>query len=244
MIPAIPVNIETTYTVRESARAKYARLKFSPGEGLVVVIPPGFDHALIPQLLQRNQRWLERASQWVEAQRRCYELEPAGGLPQRLELRGIDEQWELCYRDADSSRMLVVELKGQLLLFGDRENAAAVATALRRWLAKKALARLKPWLLRLARQYSFDVQGVSVKSQRSRWASCSSSKTISLNLKLLFLPPQLVEYTMLHELCHTIHLNHSQRFWALVKAYDIDYLAKDEQLKAAWQYVPAWLEAI
>ena len=238
------MSIETTYTVRESPRAKYARLKFSHSEGLVVVVPQGFDPALIPQLLQRNQRWLEQASQWVEAQRQCYELELPSVLPERLVLRSIEEQWELDYRDSDSNRVPVIEHNGKLLVFGDRENVAATTAALKRWLSKKAQMHLKPWLLLLSRQHSFDVHGVSVKSQRSRWASCSSRKVISLNLKLLFLSRHLVEYTMLHELCHTIYLNHSHQFWALVKAYDIDYLAKDKQLKAAWQYVPAWLEAM
>lgn len=236
------MSIEYSYTVRESHRAKYARLTFSHRDGLVVVVPQGFDQALVPELLHRNQRWLERASQWVEAQRQCYQLEPAGDLPQYLELRSIGERWELEYRGSDSDLTPIIEHNGRLLIFGSREKVAPTVKAMKRWLAKKARVHLKPWLLRLARHHGFDVQGVSVKSQRSRWASCSSRKAISLSLKLLFLPPQLVEYTMLHELCHTIYLNHSRQFWELVKSCDIDYLAKDKQLKAAWQFVPAWLE--
>lgn len=239
----MPASANTTYTVRHSPRAKYARLTCTVAEGLVIVVPPGFDLAQIPSLLKRHQRWLERAMQWVEAQRSCYAPEPPQVMPERLQLLGIGEQWELEYREAQGSRVRVIELAGKLLLFGNPADATAIAAALKGWLAHKAQLHLKPWLLRLARQHGFSVHRVCVRAQRSRWASCSSQKIINLNLKLQFLPPPLVEYTMIHELCHTVYMNHSQQFWELVKACDLDYLAQDQQLKAAWQFVPAWLEA-
>ncbi len=238
-----PVSADLHYTIRESPRARYARLKYSLADGLIVVVPRGFDLAQVPALLQRNQRWLERAAQWVEAQRRCYQLAPPTELPQRLDLLSINQTWDIDYRESTSPKTPIVEHNGQLLVFGDRDAGPAIFNALKRWLAGVARAQLRPWLLQLARQHGFEVHSVSIKAQRSRWASCSSRKVISLNLKLLFLPPQLVEYTLLHELCHTVHLDHSPRFWALVKSYDKDYRSVDQQLKAAWSFIPPWLDA-
>jgi hypothetical protein len=60
---------------------------------------------------------------------------------------------------------------------------------------------------------------------------------------LLFIPEELIRYALLHELCHTIHLNHSQQFWTLLKHHELDYKKKDEQLRLAWRFVPAWLDA-
>ena len=65
----------------------------------------------------------------------------------------------------------------------------------------------------------------------------------SLNLKMLFIPEDLIRYALIHELCHTEHLNHSREFWALLKHHEPDYTKKDEKLRSAWLFVPAWLDA-
>ncbi|MGC1525969.1 MAG: M48 family metallopeptidase, partial [Phormidesmis sp.] len=64
----------------------------------------------------------------------------------------------------------------------------------------------------------------------------------SLNFKLLFLPRPLVHYVLVHELCHTVHMNHSKHFWALVAKKQPDYQWRRDALKKAWRYVPRWVE--
>jgi len=60
---------------------------------------------------------------------------------------------------------------------------------------------------------------------------------------MLFIPEDLIRYALIHELCHTEHLNHSREFWALLKHHEPDYTKKDEKLRSAWRFVPAWLDA-
>ncbi|MBI4446310.1 MAG: DUF45 domain-containing protein [Acidobacteria bacterium] len=238
------LSIKRDYTVKESPHAKHARLKLSLRDGLVVVVPKGFDHDRVPGLLQKKKRWLEQASERIETQRKFFEPEPAGILPERMALRGIGEEWAVDYRPTESPYVTAVERPGnRLLVFGDTDNVEACKASLRRWLNRKTHVRIKPWLIRLARERAFDVNRVLVKSQRTRWAGCSRRKTISLNLKLLFIPEDLIRYALIHELCHTEKLNHSREFWALLKHHEPDYAKKDGKLRSAWRFAPAWLDA-
>ena len=85
-------------------------------------------------------------------------------------------------------------------------------TALRR----RAQSVLPVQLAELARLHGFQYSGVKIRKSRSRWGSCSTKKSISLSLYLLLLPEHLIEYVLLHELCHTVQMNHGPAFWALL----------------------------
>jgi hypothetical protein len=64
--------------------------------------------------------------------------------------------------------------------------------------------------------YKLSLRKVFIKNLKSRWGSCSSRGNLNFNYKILFLPPHLADYIVVHELCHLKHFNHSQDFWALV----------------------------
>jgi predicted metal-dependent hydrolase len=87
---------------------------------------------------------------------------------------------------------------------------------------KRIIARLR----QLARQHKFKYNKVSVRNQRTRWGSCSSRGNISLNRKIVVLPPELADYVILHELVHTRVHNHSKKFWAELDKYVGDGRAK------------------
>lgn len=68
----------------------------------------------------------------------------------------------------------------------------------------------------LAEQYNFSYSGLKINKSRSRWGSCSSKKGINLSYFCNLLPEYLIDFVMLHELCHTIEMNHGERFWKLL----------------------------
>lgn len=86
-------------------------------------------------------------------------------------------------------------------------------------------------LAELARQYGFTYKNVSIRNQTTRWGSCSAKGNISLNLKLVALPPELGDYVILHELVHTRVHNHSARFWQELDKYVGDGKAKAKALR-------------
>jgi predicted metal-dependent hydrolase len=99
--------------------------------------------------------------------------------------------------------------------------------------ALRAMARveLPPRTRELASIHKLKVNAVHVRNQRSRWGSCSGRKTISLNWRLIQLPPEIADYIILHELAHLTHLNHSERFWEEVARLYPDYPFAEHWLK-------------
>jgi hypothetical protein len=91
--------------------------------------------------------------------------------------------------------------------------ATQVAPEVRARLRAQAARELPSRLLELARVHGFGVAAVSIRNQRTRWGSCSASGRISLNWRLIQLPPAVCDYVLLHELAHLRHPNHSAPFW-------------------------------
>jgi hypothetical protein len=235
---------EIPYTIRVSRRARYARLKISPHEGLIVVVPEHFDKKRVPELVESRREWITKVQGSFERRRLAGVSDTGQALPSRLELNGIGEAWRVSYRSASLQRFSVREASDdELLVSGPVHDEAACRRALESWLKRRADLKLVPQLERIASIHGFTFSAVSVRKQRSRWGSCSSSGRISLNLKLLFLPPLLVRYIMVHELCHTRHMNHSRRYWGEVGRFDPDYASHDREMTHAWRFVPGWLLA-
>ncbi len=226
-----------------SPRAKYARLKITPHEGLIVVLPEGFQKTQIPALLQRHELWILKTMVQLDAHR----LEPltatGNGLPCAVFFPHYDEAWEVEYKQttaiADGD---IEELSPtSLLLSGDVANEVVCRKLLFSWLKHRAGMLLLPSLEKLAASLEFDYAEAKVRLQHSRWGSCTFGRVITLNTKLLFLPDYLIRHIMVHELCHTVHLNHAHSFWALVQQHDPLWRVHNREMKSAWKYVPAWV---
>lgn len=81
-------------------------------------------------------------------------------------------------------------------------------------------------------QYNVTFARVTIKDMVSRWGSCSRRGNLNFNYRLLFLPPELVDYVVVHEVCHLREMNHSRAFWALVGQTIPDYAARKHALRA------------
>lgn len=99
--------------------------------------------------------------------------------------------------------------------------------------------KYKPLALSVARRkikyyngyYGFNVNGIFVRNQKTRWGSCSLSGNLSFNYKIVFLPERIADYLIVHELCHLGQMNHSKKFWLLVEKMLPDYKELRKSLK-------------
>jgi predicted metal-dependent hydrolase len=88
---------------------------------------------------------------------------------------------------------------------------------LRDWLTVELRHRLVPLVHEKAARVDRPVKRITLRDSRSRWGSCGPDATLSFSWRLVFAPPEVVDYLAAHEVAHLVHLNHSQRFWALAR---------------------------
>lgn len=79
--------------------------------------------------------------------------------------------------------------------------------------------------------YNFPHRKISIRNQKTRWGSCSSNGNLSFNYKIIFLPAELRDYIIVHEICHLAEFNHSRNFWDLVARTMPDYRRLREEVR-------------
>lgn len=227
------------YTVRESKKARKVILKLTPGQRLEVIVPLGFNRERTAEIVAGKSAWIEKTVR--EMKERDKRRPPSDLPPPTIEFPAVKQRYELRLKPGINGKMELVDLNdGHLFLIGDHRQQELVSQALHRWLIRKGKKYLSPSLKELSRQTGLNYKKSQVRLQKTRWGSCSRIGTISLNAKLLFFPPQVAHYVMIHELCHTVYLDHSSKFWSLVARWEPDYRVLDKTLNNAWKWVPLW----
>ena len=229
------------YRVRVSARARRIRLTVTPREGLVVVVPQRW-RGDPSRFVAEKADWARAALASVADRRALYAGGPEGLLPDLVELRAFGETWPVEYRTTASASVRARGEGSLLVVSGAVDDAERCLAALTRWLDRTARERLLPLLAETADAVGLAYAGARVRRQKTRWGSCSSRKTISLNRNLVFLPEHLVRSLMLHELAHTLVMNHSEGYWTALGDLDPEARSHREQMRQAHSLVPVWAD--
>ena len=219
------------YSVRISSRAKRARIEISTLGKVQVIVPKRFNHQHIPGFITQHSQWIHKTLQRVDRPQQA-----AYARPTSMQFPAVDEQWHITY-DSQQKKPLIAQHEQHQLNLCTHIEARALLT---QWLHHHARHHLIQQLKIHSEHTGLSYNKVFIKNQKTRWGSCSSKGNINLNRNLLFLPQALVNYVLVHELCHTVHLNHSARFWRLVERHQPDYYQHDKQLHHAHRYIPAW----
>lgn len=197
--------------VRERAGSR-PTIQVLPSGVVRVTAPPGTH---IPSLLERHSGWIERKRREFLAIG-----EDREGQEGRILLEGR------FYRLETGPSCAVREEEGVVTYTTPME----LKTFLRERLSRDLLPRLEREAARMQVRFA----GLTLREQRSRWASCSPAGGISVNLRVLALPGAILDYLVVHELAHLLVPNHSKRYWKRVEEFYPDYLFAEEELKRYW----------
>jgi predicted metal-dependent hydrolase len=238
------------WVVRESRRARRLAVRVHRSGRVEVVVPPRTSRATVSAFLTEHRDWIETRQQAALRQKPPEVPFP----PQRIELPGVYESWRVHLAGgtgplrirapqerAEPGEDLRESADELLVISGESGRPQPLKDALRRWLVARARIVLADHLADCAREFGFTYGRLSIRRQRTRWGSCSARGTISLNCCILFQPPEVLRYLLIHELSHTRHMNHSRAFWQCVARCCPDYRKLDRQLLDGWRRVPSWL---
>ncbi len=209
--------VEHPYRVRRSTRARRVRVVVHADATVEVVLPTRAREHEAAEAVTQFSAWITRRLQDI-AELRARTATPAGTVPY---LGGL-----LTLR-AEAGRTRV-HRRGDVLLV----PAVDTDAALERWYRRRAKAEIAPRLDAAAAAVGRSYTTLSIRNQRTRWGSCSSSGAMSFNWRLLLAPPEVLDYVVVHEACHLVHLDHSPRFWALVARQRPGYRVQQRWLAA------------
>jgi predicted metal-dependent hydrolase len=223
--------------LRYSARARRMRIEVRPDRSLLIVVPSETrEDQWLPFVLGRR-KWIRNALDRFPVE--ALDPESLQHLPDRIELVCTNDSWMLEHRVGTQNRVTV---SGGRLLLSTREASPEQARqTLRRWLMQQARSEFSLRLETHSASTGLGYGKLSIRGQKTRWGSCSAKGNISLNYKLLFMPVELVDHVILHELTHTRHLNHSASFWDLLEQHDPNTRQHRKALRRAGRELPGWL---
>jgi len=211
--------------VVRTKRRKTASIKVIDG-AVQAIVPDQLSDGRVEALIQKRTPWIRKKlreqSQEVTPRPKEYvsgESFTYLGRNYRLKVsRGTDRE---------------VKLKGGYLEVGlpKKPKVGDIRTALVEWYEEHALERLTEKTNRYAGIMGVSPNSISVRDYKSRWGSCSSKGEISYNWRIIIAPHPIVDYVVVHELCHLKHPNHSPAYWKSVKREVSDYEVCRQWLK-------------
>ena len=214
------------YRIRRSERARRARILVDAG-GVEVVVPRRFPLRDVEPFVREKQPWIERTlRRFADAESefpppRC---EPGGEVPL------LGDRLALAVRvEAGRTRPHVARRGGTLRVA--LPEGGSLQAALESWYRRRARAEVGARLEAATARAGSRHTTLQIRGQRTRWASCSSSGAMSFNWRLLLAPAEILDYVVEHEVAHLEVLDHSPRFWRLVKSRVPDYKQHERWLR-------------
>lgn len=236
-------NLSVPLNIRRSNRAKNVIFRVIPEKGLEIVIPEWVSLEDVPGFVERKRGWIDMAVE--KFRQRGISLIPKElELPETIHFQAMNYRYNIIRSKGGRGKLKALKNVDKLHLRGESWVPEEEIAVLKKFVAAEAKKFLVPELRKVSRELGLPFEKVAVRSQRRRWGSCSVKRNINLNCKLMFLPFDLVRHLFIHELCHTVHLNHSEKYWRKVSSFQPDFKEYEKRLSLASKFVPDWMNHI
>ncbi|MGY6275846.1 M48 family metallopeptidase [Methylomonas sp. MgM2] len=223
------------YQLRRSERAKKTRIVVT-AEKIEVVAPLKVSEHHIKAFVSAKQTWIRAAVKRINQRARQSESLAPVRYVDGAKVPYQGKQIPLSIKPA-SGKTVRLHLKPdpQFVIYLPESHQDDSSKLIRRVLENWMRQQIRQQATQLIAQHSVKYQLVPrqlrIKTQKTRWGSCGPKNDINLNWLLMLAPPDILEYVVVHELCHIKHKNHSKHFWQLVAEHIPDYLQHRQWLK-------------
>ena len=210
------------YQLIKSNRKTIA-ISFDRDGNLVVKAPLCVGNRDIEDFVRQKSEWIEATALRLKRAR-----EKEAALRPRLQntdaLPYLGDTRILTVICEDRQRAKVISVPGRLILHVPYEaDYEYRRSALEQWYRRQAQIVIGEKAREFAALLSVSYGAVRIKDQRSRWGSCSGKGNLNFHWKLILMPPEVLDYVVVHELAHRKEMNHSERFWRIVGSFLPDY---------------------
>jgi len=213
-----------SYQHQISNRSRSLRIKINSDGAVIVVTPKGIPTQKIDQFIEQHQVWI------LKHQKRNQQKPTIDGEDKVM----IFGQWYQKTNLYDSKLPIGVSISGthlQLNTISQTPTTTEMKRQFERFLKNTAEKYIIPRTHQLAELMEVKFNKITLRQQKSRWGSRSSSGTLSFNWRLVHYPPAVIDYVIIHELAHITHMNHSTKFWQRVGQFDRKYPEHRNYLK-------------
>ncbi len=215
-------------------RATQTRIIVTPGK-VEVVAPVKVSEHKIHEFIQAKQQWIIQALARIDVKSQQHKtLAPAvyshgAEIPyQGASYKLVIKPTQLKKIKIEFSKEFVAHVPEALMI---KNHSVEIKEALIRWMKQESKNRVEQLVKQHAEKKQLFPQAIRIKTQKSRWGSCGIHNDININWLLIIAPPEILEYVVVHELCHIKIRNHSAHFWALVAEHLPDYHNRRQWLK-------------
>jgi predicted metal-dependent hydrolase len=211
--------LNPAYTVRRSSRARRARLSVGEDGQTIVVLPARMPLREAALLVERHADWLERQLARVAQMHAALGERSALGEGRILQVGGTPYRTAIVDLPAARPARGRVDVVGDQLIIRPGHDGRDPARLLEPWLREAAREALAERVDERALGLGVRPRRISIRDQRTRWASASADGSLSFSWRLILAPPEVLDAVVVHELAHLRVRGHSPAFWALVERH-------------------------
>ncbi len=218
-------------TIVKSTRAGRISISMKPFEPLKLTLPVFISYKRAEEFLREKEKWIHRNLEKIRKLEGQYTI-----FKEETDFRTNDHVLVFSRHRDVSPRVCLKEKKIMVQLPEQTDVEDPRIQEMIRWgiqaaWRKEANRHLPERLRKLSRNHHLSFNKVIIKNNKTRWGSCSHKNNINLSLHLMRIPDYLIDYILLHELVHTVHKNHSNKFWKDLEKISPDARSTDRELK-------------
>lgn len=190
---------------------KHARVRVNETGIVRIIAPVVFSDLDIENLIQKKQRWIDKNMKFFRQMAKIN--------LQRNQLLLYGNRYNYFY---DSTFAQKVVINHEFKTIRAKRDLLEI-TIQEKWYRDVAKKHLTNRLTELSEKLNFAYKKLYIRNQKRKWGNCSKNQNISLNWRLIKAPVFVIDYIIVHELIHTVVMNHSHKFWTLLKSHYPDY---------------------